>query len=66
MAKKKNKKRNRLSGIRLENLTKRQLDDLKRISKRWHKKMEPRKKAIRESTRITAADLAVTINAKPR
>ena len=43
-------------------LTKAEQKELERLSKKWLKKLEPRRKAMEEASRITAEDLAVRIN----
>ena len=43
-------------------LTKAERKELERLSKKWLKKLEPHRKAILESTRITGEDLATRVN----
>lgn len=47
--------------LSLKDLTPKQRRQLEAGSKRWHRKFAAQREAIRESGRITAKDLAVTI-----
>lgn len=49
----------------VDELTEREKRVLARLSDQWHRKFKSRRDAVRESGRITAADLAIRINCRP-
>jgi hypothetical protein len=56
------RKRGRTAPVSLQDLTPEERRQLEASSKKWERAFAPHKKAIRESERLTEADLAVRIN----